>query len=91
MGIFYPCEALFLRGSLLLREDELCLAGMQELQPFANFEFLNRAIVLQLVDSILLALVLRRESGILFLQDGDLPALLHQCGYSIGTAKGDSA
>ena len=89
MGIFYPCEALFLRGSLLLGENELSLARMQELQPLTNFEFLDRAIVLQLLDSILLASDSPRRGSRSVPAGRDLPALLHQSGHTIGSAKGD--
>src|SRR3954452_1465827 len=70
-------DGLLFRG-LLFGQDELRLPRVKEFQSFADFELLNRAIVLKLLNSFGFSLVLRCHRRVPLLQDRDLPAFLHQ-------------
>ena len=59
-------------------QDEDLLAGMNELQPLANFEFLLRWIVAEPLDVLPLALDFLRQDGVTLLQLFDLPLLIEQ-------------
>jgi hypothetical protein len=71
----------------LFGKNERCLAGAQQLEALANFQFLLGRILLELLDAIAAVVVLALEGGVVFFQLANVIPLLTKGGQALRAAQ----